>query len=76
MIEEIIKDLGISYLFFVKAAAIVMLFIYLAFSFVIVKQVSLMIDTLEVGFERSIRFIAYLHFFAVIITLIFAIMTL
>jgi len=36
--------------------------IYIVFAFVIVKQVGKMTETLEVGFEAPLRFLALLHF--------------
>ncbi len=37
------------------------LLVYIVFSFVMVKQVGLMLDTLDVNFEKPVRFIAYAH---------------
>lgn len=36
--------------------------IYLVFAFVVVKQVRVMIETLEIGFSFPVRLISYLHF--------------
>lgn len=53
--------LGISIWFVAKIFAIFGLFIYLVFALVVVRQVKLMTDTLEVGFEFPIRILAYAH---------------
>jgi hypothetical protein len=36
--------------------------IYLVFAFVIVKQVKVMLETLEIGFARPVKYVSYLHF--------------
>ncbi len=59
-----------------KYPVIVLLVIYLAFTAVIVKQVKLMIETLEVGFERPILLIAYAHLFLSMFVLLFSIIVL
>lgn len=45
----------------VKAAALLFLGLYIVFSTIVVKQVNLMTETLEVGFETTVRVIAYFH---------------
>jgi len=44
-----------------KAFLLTGLLIYLIFSSVVVRQVNQMTDTLEVGFEAPIRFLAWVH---------------
>ena len=36
--------------------------LYLAFAFVVIKQVRVMIETLDIGFSFPVRLISYLHF--------------
>jgi hypothetical protein len=36
--------------------------IYLVFAYVIVKQVRVMLETLDIGFSYPVRLVAYLHF--------------
>jgi len=55
-----------------KVFAIVGLFIYLIFALVVVRQVQLMIDTLEVGFEVPVKYLSYIHLILAIVVLIFA----
>jgi len=45
--------------------------LYLIFAFVVVRQVNLMLDSLEVELEGLIKFIAWLHLFLVIGVLVF-----
>jgi len=52
------------------------LLIYVVFSFVIVRQVKLMIDTLQVGHEGLIRFFSYIHLLFSISFFVFAIIIL
>lgn len=50
--------------------------IYIVFALVIIRQVNLMIRTLEIGFELPIRFIAVAHLFFAIGILITALVIL
>jgi hypothetical protein len=56
-----IPIIGISVWIVVKAFALFALAIYIVFAFVIVKQVNLMTDTLEIGFEGPVRLLAWAH---------------
>lgn len=38
------------------------IFLYVIFAFVVVRQVSIMLNTLELGFETPIRFLSWSHF--------------
>lgn len=58
---DVIPIIGISIWLIVKIFAIFGLGIYVLFSLIVVRQVQLMTDTLEVGFESPIRLIALLH---------------
>ena len=60
----------------VKVLVIILLAIYIVFSYVIVRQVQLMTDTLVIGFEKQLKFLAFLHFLFAIGVLIFSILIL
>ncbi|HTK03158.1 MAG TPA: DUF5657 family protein [Alphaproteobacteria bacterium] len=45
----------------VKTLALVLLGMYLVFSLVVVRQVKMMTDTLQLGFETPAKFLAYFH---------------
>lgn len=56
--------------FLFKALSIVLLGMYLVFSLVVVRQVKMMTDTLQLGFEGLVRTLAYTHLiFAVLVFL-------
>ena len=60
----------ISVLSIVKLATLIILTIYLIFALVVVRQVRLMTDTLQLGFEGIVIFLSYLHLiFAVFVFL-------
>lgn len=62
--------LGISVWTIAKIFALVLFLIYIVFAVVVVRQVQLMTDTLEVGFESILRVLALVHLaFAVIVFL-------
>lgn len=50
--------------------------IYLVFALVIVKQVSVMLNVIAIGFEKPIKFFAYLHLLFAIGVLILSIVIL
>lgn len=56
----------------VKVGVWIFLFLYVIFSLVIYKQVTLMIETLEVGFEKQIRILSIFNIFISITALIFS----
>lgn len=67
---EIVPILGISVWLIAKIAALILLGMYIIFALVVVRQVQLMTDTIEVGFEVPIRLFSYLHLiFAIFIFL-------
>ena len=53
--------ISIPYLTIAKIMALVALGLYIIFAGVVVRQVQLMIETLEVGLENEIKLISYLH---------------
>jgi len=59
-----------------KAAASLAGIFYIIFAFVVVKQVNKMTDTLEVGLEVPLRFIALLHLFFSVVALVAAVVIL
>ncbi len=59
-----------------KIFLLVGLIIYLIFSSVVVRQVNQMTNTLEVGFEGPIKFLAWLHLFLALGTFVVAFMIL
>lgn len=72
MIGSIFDGFGIQGLLFLKLAIIFALLLYIVFAFIVLKQVKLMTDTLEIGFESVIKVIAKLHLYAAILILIFS----
>lgn len=58
---ETIPLIGISVWLVAKIFVLIALAIYIVFAAVIVKQVSLMIKTIKVGFEAPIKFVAWGH---------------
>lgn len=54
----------------IKALALVLLGMYLVFAFVVTRQVKVMTDTLQLGFEATAKMLSYLHLaFAVLVFL-------
>ena len=62
MIDLIIENTQITVWFAVKIAYLVLVLIYIIFSYIVVRQVRLMNDTLEVGFENVMKIASYIHF--------------
>jgi hypothetical protein len=51
-----------------KTLSLVLLGMYLIFSLVVLRQVRMMTDTLQLGFEAPIKALAYLHMaFAILV---------
>lgn len=50
--------------------------LYVVFAFVIVRQVSIMLSTLELGFETPIRVLSWVHFLFALAVLVLAILIL
>ena len=60
--------LNIQVLSIIKVGALILLGMYLVFSLVVVRQVKLMTDTLQLGFESIVKLLAYAHLiFAVLV---------
>lgn len=60
----------------VKIFFLIGISIYIVFAFVIVRQVDIMIATLDVGFKTRIKLLSYLHLLFAIGVLIVALITL
>ena len=68
--------LGMSIWALIKILVLIILALYIIFALVVVRQVQLMTDTLEVGFEWQLRIIAFIHLIFAIGVLIFAVLVL
>jgi len=60
----------------IKIAVWIFLFTYVLFSGVVIKQVRVMTQTLEVGFEKPIKLIALVHFIVSLTVFILALIIL
>lgn len=69
-------NLGSQILFFGKMFFVFAFVVYAIFAAVVVRQVYLMTDSLEVGFERPVRIIAWAHFGLAIAVLLFVLLVL
>lgn len=59
-----------------KIGILIILLIYVLFAGVVIKQVRMMIDTLEVGFETPVKLMAFLHFLLALCILVLAVVIL
>lgn len=59
-----------------KAFALIGLGVYIIFALVVVKQVNLMVATIEIGLESLIKFIAWAHFVFAVFIFVTALITL
>lgn len=67
---DAIPVIGVQIWVVIKILSIVLLGMYLIFSLVVLRQVKLMTDTLQIGFESTARFLAFAHLaFAVFVFL-------
>jgi hypothetical protein len=73
---ETIPLLGISIWLIAKIFVLVGLLLYQTFALVMIRQVQLMIETVEVGFESAIKFLAYVHLAFAALVLILALIIL
>ncbi len=60
----------------VKGFLLVSVFIYIIFAFMVIRQVKLMTDTLEVGYETPLKIFSYVHFIFAVGIFVYAFMTL
>jgi len=72
----VIPGMALSVWFVVKIFFLIAIGVYIVFAFVVVRQVGLMTDTLEVGFETPVRIVAWGHLLFAIGILILAILIL
>lgn len=68
--------IGSSMALLAKIGIIIFLIVYIVFSFTVRKQVKIMTDTLEVGFESQIKAIALFHVIVSVVVLVIAIIVL
>lgn len=52
---------GASFWGIAKIAVLICILLYIVFAVVIIRQVRLMTETLEVGFEKPIKLVALVH---------------
>lgn len=71
MIEDFILNGQPLWVVF-KSLALIGLVIYIIFALVVIRQVNKMTDTLAVGFEAEVRFVAIVHFILALATFIVA----
>jgi uncharacterized protein with PQ loop repeat len=69
-------DIEFSALILIKIAVLIFLLFYIIFAGIVVKQVRVMTETLQVGFETPIKTLALVHFIFAVITLFLAIIAL
>jgi hypothetical protein len=62
--------------FITKFAFIVGILLYVIFAYVVTRQVKLMNETLEVGFEKGMKIISYIHLGVAIAVLLLAVVIL
>jgi hypothetical protein len=62
--------------FIVKIFIIIALFLYLVFALVVIKQVQMMLSTIEAGLATPLKFLSYIHLLFAVVILIIAIVTL
>jgi len=67
---ETLPIIGISMWAIIKTFALILLGIYLIFGLVVVRQVKMMTDTLQLGFETLAKVLAFAHLaFAILVFL-------
>jgi len=73
---DIIADIEFSVLLLIKVATLLFLIFYLVFAGVVIKQTKIMTETIQVGFENSIKALAFIHFIFAFIVLFLAVIVL
>lgn len=58
---EVLPIIGVSVWLIAKILVLIALAIYSIFAFVVLRQIQLMTDTLEVGFEAPVRMLGISH---------------
>lgn len=59
---DFVADVEFSVLLLIEVATIIFLIFYIIFAAVVIKQVKIMTETLEVGFEGAVKLLAFMHF--------------
>lgn len=70
---DLITDIEFSVLIIIEIATSIFLLLYLVFAAFVIKQVKIMTETLEVGFEGPVRALAFVHFIFALLVLFFAV---
>jgi len=73
---EVLTNLGIPVWTIVKIAALFGLLIYIAFAIIVVRQVTLMTNTLDLGHEGTIKILSKAHLLFSILVFFFALVIL
>lgn len=71
-----INIISSSFVSLAKIGLLFFLFVYIIFAVLVTKQVKLMTETLELGFETPIRLVAFLHLMASIVVFVVALLIL
>lgn len=74
--EALLQEINDPLWSVVRVLILIGLGIYILFAGIVVRQVMLMTDTLEVGFETPIRLVAVLHLLFALATFLFALLIL
>lgn len=69
---ELADVFGASFLLIGKVLILLVLFVYIIFAVVVLKQVRLMTATLSVDFDKVIEVMAFIHLLAAIIVFVVA----
>lgn len=67
---------GFNIWIIIKFLSLVVLGMYIIFAFVITRQVKTMTDTLTLGFEPIVKFLAFLHLMFAILVFVTAVIVL
>lgn len=67
---------GITVWSILKVFILIFMVLYMIFALVVVRQVQLMTDTLEVGFEKQLRFMSFVHLLFAVAVFLFSIIIL
>lgn len=59
---EFFSQFGGQFLLLIKGAILLFLAIYIVFASIVIRQVRVMTDTLQVGFEKPIKTLVFVHF--------------
>ena len=70
---DFLAEIGFPVWSALKVIVLIFMVVYLIFSVVLIRQVRLMTATLEVGFEKPVILLAFLHFFFAIGVFLFTI---